>query len=622
MAVAFELMAKIGLDDSEYKGKLSGAKKLFQGFGSAIKTGAKVAAGAFVAVGTAAAAVGTTIVKQTTATARYGDNIDKMSQKMNMSTDAYQEWDAVLQHCGTSIESMQNSMKTLATAAETGNKAFEQLGISQEQIAGMSEEQLFETTISALQGVESETERTYLASKLLGRGATELGPLLNMSAEETDEMRQRVHELGGVMSEDAVKAAAAYSDSLQDMQTAFAGLKNNLFAQFMPGITEVMDGLTEIFAGNTDEGVGMISKGIEGLADKINKAMPKLIEVGGKILRALGKAILDNLPEIFKMGTTILVQLVTGIVEALPELIAAIPEIFAAMGQAFEENWPALKAAGVQLLQALWEGIKSALGWLGEQIATIGDSIKSSLSTKWDAIKNDVSAKWDGIKSKAASVWEAVKTVAVAASSAAGGEVASAWETAKANIQEKVEALKNAISEKFDAMKSKVAGFVSAVKQKLEDFKNKVQAVVEKIKSLFNFNFSTPHIKLPHFEISPPGWKVGDLLQGIKPELSISWYAKAYDNPYMFTKPTLMGFGDGAGGEIVYGHSSLMQDIRTAMGETQNESAGVEQIIALLEEIIRNGVNANFDRSKVYRAMQTENRNRTKATSYNGFALA
>ena len=112
-----------------------------------------------------------------------------------------------MQHCGTSIDSMQSSMKTLATAAETGNDAFEVLGLTQEQIAGMDQEQLFSATITALQQVEDDTQRTYLAGQLLGRGATELGALLNTSAEDTEAMRQAVHDLGGVMSNDAVAAA-------------------------------------------------------------------------------------------------------------------------------------------------------------------------------------------------------------------------------------------------------------------------------------------------------------------------------------------------------------------------------------------------------------------------------
>ncbi|MBQ2544749.1 MAG: hypothetical protein II557_00530, partial [Clostridia bacterium] len=204
----FDLFAKITLDSSEYDSGLDSAEAKSEGFGSKLKSGlataTKVGAAAIGAVGAAATAAGVAITKQTGELAAYGDNIDKMSQKMGMSATAYQEWDAILQHSGTSIETMKTGMKTLTTAAETGNDAFQKLGMSQAEIANMSQEELFGATITALQNVESETERTYLASKLLGKGGTELGALLNTSAEDTEKMRQRVHELGGVMSDEAV----------------------------------------------------------------------------------------------------------------------------------------------------------------------------------------------------------------------------------------------------------------------------------------------------------------------------------------------------------------------------------------------------------------------------------
>jgi predicted lactoylglutathione lyase len=183
--------------------------------------------------------------------ASYTDHIDKQSQKLNMTSSEYQEWSAVMQHCGTSIDSTQSSMKTLSAAAETGNEAFETLGISMADIESMDSEELFSATITALQNMEDETERTYTASQLLGRGATELGALLNTSAEDTQEMKDRVNELGGVLSNDAIKAGAAYTDSLQDMKTAFSGLKNNMLVEFLPAVTTVMDGLTEIFSGDS-----------------------------------------------------------------------------------------------------------------------------------------------------------------------------------------------------------------------------------------------------------------------------------------------------------------------------------------------------------------------------------
>lgn len=155
-----------------------------------------------------------------------------------------------MQHSGTSIDSLQAGMKTLANAVENGNDAFERLGISQEQIASMNNEELFSATITALQNVENGTERTYLAGQLLGKGATELGALLNTSAEETEAMRQRVHELGGVMSDEAVKASAAYQDSLQDMQTAISGVSRSVVSEFLPGITTVMVMSTSDIMGN------------------------------------------------------------------------------------------------------------------------------------------------------------------------------------------------------------------------------------------------------------------------------------------------------------------------------------------------------------------------------------
>lgn len=818
----YELMAKIGLDDGEYKEKLKGAGSIMQSFGNGVKTVAKAGAAAFAAIGTATAGATVALVKGAAEVAQYGDNIDKMSQKMNMSTDAYQEWDAVMQHCGTSIESMQTSMKTLANAAETGNEAFEKLGISQEEIASMSEEELFERTIAALQDVDSETERTYLAGKLLGRGATELGALLNMSAEEVEEMRKRVHELGGVMSEDAVKAAAAYQDSLQDMTTAFSGLKRGLFAEFMPGITEVMNGLTEIFSGNTDEGIGMISKGLDTLGETFKTVLPKLKETGKKILKALVGAFTEALPELLSMGAEILIQIIAGLIEAIPELLAAIPEIFTAIVNAFQENWPAIKDAGKKLLEMVGEGLLSAWEWLKEKVTEIVGKIITAVVEKWTemvtrqqeallAIRDAIVAKWEEIKEKIsekvqnikdaiAEKWEEIKenvaekvqavkdaiaekieafvtagkdiidgflegvteawntvvetvtgffngivdtvkgilgvhspsTVfseigsdtiagygegvdeespsvlekvsgfassvieaaggivsgvkekagavgswvsglfgwgseedaaageAAGEAAAAGGEVKSglvssllgadvdvagifekmrtacksamdklkqAWAEIAADMKEALAELTGAFDEAFLAMEDRIDASIRKIKAQFKTLEKAANDVARAIKSAFNFNWSIPRIKTPHLQITWETIEDPEIKKYLGtdkiPNFNVVWYRKAMENPYLFTKPTLMGFGDGAGDEMVYGHENLMSDIKNATSSTTGDvEAKLDQVIGLIEDIVQNGLNANLSKTQVFRTINSENQKRSRATNYNALAMA
>lgn len=361
MSALFDLFAKLTLDSSEYDQGLDDAKEKASGFGGTIKSAAKVGVAAFAAVGTAAVGAGTALVKGAGEVAAYGDNIDKMSQKMGLSAEAYQEWDAVMQHSGTSMETMKASMKTLANAAETGSDAFEKLGISQEELASMSQQDLFERTISALQNVEDETERTYLAGKTLGRGATELGALLNTSAEDTQAMRDRVRELGGVMSDDAVKAAATYQNSLQDMTTAISGVKRGILAEFMPSLTTMMDGITNIFANDSDKGIKQLEDGFDQLFVTIDQSAPKAVKAVGSILKAIGSAVEKNLPTIVQKGADLVMNLASGAIEGIPKVVEGFGTVFETIWETVTDALPGMIEAGVSLIGQLSEGVTEAI---------------------------------------------------------------------------------------------------------------------------------------------------------------------------------------------------------------------------------------------------------------------
>lgn len=381
----FELMAKINLDTSGYTKSLGTAKE-------AAGTVAKAGVAAFAAVGTAAVGAGVKLVKETANIASYGDNIDKMSQKMGISAKAYQEWDAVMQHSGTSMETLKSSMRTLSNAAENGNAAFQELGISQEEIANLSKEDLFAKTIEKLQNMEEGTKRTYLANKLLGRGAVELGALLNTSAEDTQKMKDRVNELGGVMTDEAVKAAAAYQDQLQDMQTAIQGVKRNLLSDMMPAITTVMSGITELANGNTDLGLEQISQGIEKAAQQVTKIMPEIIKTVVKLLPQIGKALVDNIKAVVPYIPEMIKTLVDAAVELLPDLTEIALQIVKQLSMAILDALPVLIEALPEIIKALANGIVDIFNSLPDILAMVESVLDTVCDTLIDLIPTLVEA--------------------------------------------------------------------------------------------------------------------------------------------------------------------------------------------------------------------------------------
>lgn len=275
-------------------------------------------------------------------TAAYGDTIDKTSQKIGISAEAYQEWDAVLQHSGADIGTLVASMRVLSQEAEKGGDAFKELGISEQEIAKLSQEELFSRVIEELQGMEEGTKRTYLAQQLLGRGSTEFGALLNTSAEETQKMKDRVHELNGVMSDESVKAAAAFQDQLQDMNTALSGLQRGITNEFLPSITAVMSGLTEIFAGNYEQGKEEISKGIESIIEQFENLTPEISEIGKSLISTLGESVIQNAPELLSMVTSVLDFVIASFIENAPLLIDSAVEMVNTLAKGISENLPLL----------------------------------------------------------------------------------------------------------------------------------------------------------------------------------------------------------------------------------------------------------------------------------------
>ena len=80
----------------------------------------------------------------------------------------------------------------------------------------------------------------------------------------------------------------------------------------------------------------------------------------------------------------------------------------------------------------------------------------------------------------------------------------------------------------------------NSIKSKLDGALNIVKGIVDKIRSVFNFKWSLPELKLPHVSVSggKPPFGIGGM--GSLPKFDIKWF----ENGGVFGKPSLIGVGE------------------------------------------------------------------------------
>lgn len=147
-------------------------------------------------------------------------------------------------------------------------------------------------------------------------------------------------------------------------------------------------------------------------------------------------------------------------------------------------------------------------------------------------------------------------------------------------------------------------------------------SAIDKIKGLFNFHFSWPHIPLPHFSVSgsanPLKWLTGGV-----PRISVSWYAKAMQQPYILDQATIFGTSNGsllgggeAGREIVMSEAylkKLISDI--AASETAVHAGNRNEGTAYTQNVT---INSPKELSASEVARQTRNSARQVILAMNG----
>lgn len=507
--------------EASEKAGSEGGSKFGDKFASALKgTGAAIGAAMTAATG-AAIATSKAFVSAAKETSNYADEVDKMSQKVGFSTDSYQSFDYVLKICGTEMSSMTTGMKTLTNkfddainGSADAQAMFESLGLSMEDLAGMSREDLFANVVKGFQQMEDTTERAALANDLFGKSGQNLTPLFNMETSEMEALIAQAEDLGMVMGEDDVKAGAAFKDSMTTLSGTLTGLKNDLMSEFMPGLTAVTNGLAQVFGGNSS-GIGQIKSGLTEIITKLTQAAPQFFQLAQTLIMSLIDGFAPQIPALATTIFSVLNQALVALVSLLPKLLPAIEDGISTTMKSVLECLPIIISSLLVLISdlATWlsegDNIKTLIDGIVELVSLVAAQFAQVLPVLLPAIVKiigDVANELMKPKnvltivSAALSILAAVVTALIKAVpelinfvigslnnilDAISSFTSAAWPIFKAGLDKIVEKFK----EWGTSVKDFVVGLISTVKEKFTSW-------IDGLKTSFSDGFETVKTKI------------------------------------------------------------------------------------------------------------------------------
>lgn len=483
--------------------------------------------------------------------------------------------------------SLRNVFQRMAKPTKESATAMEQLGIS----------------------LQDDSGRMYSFGEVMDQLRRSMGDL----ATPSKEVQMQISDLNTQL-EDGTISEEEYQESLESLIGAVNGTaaaeKTRLAsmlggARAMPGLLAIVNSAEEDYNGLADA-IGNSEGVAQGMAETMNNTLAGQFKILVSQLQELARQFGEILLPVVKDVVAWLQGMVTKLQEMDPEtkemilkiagIVAAIGPLLIIGGKLTTGIGGLMKGGGslVKFLAAL-------PGWVLPVAAAIG-AVAAVIITLWndsEEFRNAVTDIWNDLKE----TWEECTQEIVDLLNEMGfdfkdiGEVISAAWHALCDIlgpvlitafKGVVSALKNAIQlitgivkaflqllkgdwkGAFQTLSQTATSILSNIfnsfRDKFEGIWNFVSKIIEKLKNIFDFDWSLPKIKLPHFNVDRYG---GAEVLGIRlPKITVDWYKKAYDNPYLFTSPTVIngkGFGDGGGsGEIVYGRDQLMRDIAAA----------------------------------------------------------
>lgn len=378
-------------DDLNRKLKL--AQRSVKDFASEAQGVAQSVGAPFAAV---AGAVGFSLQSAVTGFAQAGDSLDKMSARLGISAVKLQEWSFAATHAGAAPEDLEDALKDMSekiaevAGGDTGDAAqlFSALGISVKDASGKIRpaSDIFEEVADAIQRNEDPALRTKMAMVLMGDSGRKLIPMLSGGAQGLDDMAKQARDLGLVMNEDAVAAAAQMTDHMDDMKASVTAVGHEIGYRLSPIVISMSDRFRDLAAVNKGALGEKFERVARSFADSISKidfegiasAILTIADYGVRAFNAIG----GFNTVLYGMGALIAGKSVMAVVSLGSSLIGLV-QSFGAVATA-AKAFAAVASTSLGPIGLILGALSLAAGFVIANWDEIGPAVKETIGSVVD----------------------------------------------------------------------------------------------------------------------------------------------------------------------------------------------------------------------------------------------